>query len=118
MAFQVDTVFVWVSQVEQAAQWYRRFGIEPGPRFGGWQTMHVDGETRFALHQGVGARSGSTATVAFRVTDLDDEIARLADLEITPVDPSITNTGMSRFITFQDPDGNEIQLLEREDEIS
>ncbi|MGB7859094.1 MAG: VOC family protein [Acidimicrobiia bacterium] len=118
MAFQVDTVFVWVSEVEQAAKWYRRFGIDPGPRFGGWQTMHVDGETRFALHEGVGAKSGSTATVAFRVADLEHEIARLADLEITPVDPSITNTGVARFITFQDPDGNVVQLLERENTTS
>ena len=113
MAFQVDTVFVWVTDVEESVGWYRQFGIEAGPRYGGWQTMLVDGEAHFALHQGVRHKGPSTGAIAFRVDDLNDEIRRLAGLAIRPTDDEITDTGISRFTTFQDPDGNDVQLLER-----
>ena len=58
-------------------------------------------------------RGGSTAGVALRVADLDAEMARLAADGITPTDREVTDTGMARFTTYLDPDGNEIQLLER-----
>ncbi len=113
MSFQVDTVFVWVTDLERSNDWYARLGIEAGPAHGPWQTMILDGDTRFALHQGERAEGQSTAVPSFRVDDLDTEISRLADLDITPTDPEITDTGMARFTTFTDPDGNEVQLLER-----
>lgn len=113
MPFQVDTVFLWVSDAAESVGWYSQFGIEPGPRYGGWQTMIVDGDTLFALHEGPRAKDASTAAVAFRVEDLDREIQRLAGLAIKPTDDAITDTGIARFTTFQDPDGNDVQLLER-----
>ena len=113
MAFQVDTVFVWVSELDESAGWYRQFGIEPGPRYGAWQTMLVDGEAHFALHEGPRHDGPSTGAVAFRVDDLQHEIERLAGMAIHPSDEEITDTGIARFITFQDPDGNDVQLLER-----
>lgn len=113
MVFQVDTVFVWVTDATESAGWYAQFGVEAGPRYGGWQTMIVDGDTHFALHEGVRAKGPSTGAIAFRVDDLDKEIERLAGLAIAPSDSEITDTGISRFITFQDPDGNDVQLLER-----
>ncbi len=113
MPFQVDTVYVWVTALDEAVGWYKQFGIEPGPRFGAWQTMLLDGETHFALHEGHRAEGPSTGAVAFRVDDLDHEIERLARLEIRPVDKEVTDTGVARFITFQDVDGNDVQLLER-----
>lgn len=112
MGLQVDTVFVWVTDLDEALDWYRSVGFEPGPLYGPWQTMDVDGETRFALHQGIREDGPSTAVLAFRVGDLDAEIERLAGLGILPVD-EITDTGTARFVTFADPDGNEIQLLQR-----
>jgi predicted enzyme related to lactoylglutathione lyase len=113
MAHSVDTVFVWVSDLAMAVEWYRQMGIDAGPSYGDWQSMTVEGTTHFALHRGDRPPGASTAAVAFRVADLDAEIARLADSGITPIDGHITDTGVSRFTTFRDPDGNDIQFLER-----
>jgi predicted enzyme related to lactoylglutathione lyase len=75
--------------------------------------MEVSGDTRFALHQGIREPGPSTAVPSFRVGDLQAELERLAGLGIETAEPEITDTGTARFITFVDPDGNEIQLLER-----
>lgn len=113
MALQVDTVFVWVTDLDRSVDWYAQLGIEAGPRYGDWQTMTVDGETRFALHHGERSEGPSTSVPSFRVGDLDAEIERLSSLGIEPTDAEITDTGVARFTTFTDPDGNAIQLLER-----
>ena len=34
-------------------------------------------------------------------------------VDIHPTDEAITDTGVARFTTFTDPDGNELQLIER-----
>jgi catechol 2,3-dioxygenase-like lactoylglutathione lyase family enzyme len=112
MSLQVDTVFVWVNDMETALAWYETLGFEPGPRYDTWQMMNMAGETRFALHQGIRPEGPATAVLSFRVGDLEAEIERLAGHGITPVD-EITDSGTARFVTFADPDGNEIQLLER-----
>ena len=52
MTYSVDTVFVWVTDLPKAVEWYSRFGIEAGPGYGDWQTMKVEGATAFALHRG------------------------------------------------------------------
>lgn len=113
MAFQVDTVFVWVIDLPTSVEWYSRFGIQPGAAYGDWQTMDISGGTAFALHRGERPPGGSTSGIAFRVDDLDAEIARLGEVGITPSDGDVTETGVARFTTFRDPDGNDVQLLER-----
>ncbi|MDP9493650.1 MAG: VOC family protein [Actinomycetota bacterium] len=113
MSFTIDTVFVWVADIDRSVAWYRGFGIEAGPRHGTWQAMKTDGGTRFGLHQGERKRDEPTAAIAFGVTDLTAEMTRLADLGIAPVDAEVTDTGAARFTTYRDPDGNEVQLLER-----
>lgn len=113
MSLQVDTVFVWVSDLEQSLEWYSEIGFEAGERYGPWQNLDVDGEVAFALHQGIRDEGPATAVISFRVDSLDAELERLSDLFIEPSDDEITDTGTARFITFTDPDGNEIQLLER-----
>lgn len=112
MTLQVDTVFIWVNDLETALDWYRAIGFEPGPLYETWQVMKVEGETKFALHQGIREPGPSTTVVSFRVGDLEAEMARLSESGIEPRD-EITETGTTRFTTFVDPDGNEIQLLER-----
>lgn len=104
---------MWVGDLEAATTWYATVGIEAGDRYGSWQNMKVDGEVRFALHEGDRPTGGSTAVPSFRVGDLEAEIRRLENLGVHPTDAEITDTGVARFITFADPDGNEIQLLER-----
>jgi len=75
--------------------------------------MTTDGRTRFGLHQGEREREDPTAAIAFGVPDLDAEMTRLADVGIDPIDGEVTDTGAARFVTYCDPDGNEVQLLER-----
>ena len=113
MPLQVDTVFVWVTDLNRSVEWYISMGIEPGSRYGAWQNMAVDGGTMFALHQGDRPEGPATGAVAFRVDDIEIEIERLARLGIEPTDDGITDTGSARFTTFTDPDGNDIQLLQR-----
>ncbi len=113
MTFQLDTVFVWVTDMERALDWYATLGIDAGDRYGAWQNMKVEGEARFALHEGQRPDGPSTSVPSFRVGDLDAEMRRLANLGLDPSDPEITDTGAARFTTYTDPDGNQIQLLER-----
>ncbi len=113
MPFQLDTVFVFVGDLDAAVEWYSRFGIEAGPRYGPWQTMSLEGETRFALHHGQRPEGPDTGGIAFGVPSLDNEIDRLRKLGIEPDDDEITDAGVARFVSFQDPDRNDVQLLQR-----
>lgn len=114
MTLQVDTVFIWVNDLDVSLDWYQALGFEPGPRYGPWQTLNVDGSVAFALHEGIREPGMSTSVTSFRVDDLDSDVERLKQIHgIVPSDDAITDTGTARFTTFIDPDGNEIQLLER-----
>lgn len=112
MSLQVDTLFIWVTDLDASLEWYSAIGFERGPRYGTWQVMAVPGETKFALHEGIRPEGPSTAVPSFRVADLESEIERLAG-EGIKARGGITDTGTARFTKFIDPDGNEIQLLER-----
>lgn len=113
MGLQVDTVFIWVTDLDDSLEWYRLLGFEIGPRFETWQVMSVDGDTKFALHQGIRSEGPSTAVVSFLVDDLETEIARLAALGIVPMEDEVLDSGTVRWSTYIDPDGNEIRLAER-----
>lgn len=113
MALPLDTLFLWVTDLYRSVEWYSKIGIEAGPRFGDWQTMVVSGETRFALHQGDRPVGPPTAVPSFRVEDLGAAMVQLESEGVVPVDESTTDTGQAIFITYGDPDGNLIQLLER-----
>jgi catechol 2,3-dioxygenase-like lactoylglutathione lyase family enzyme len=113
VTFQLDTVFIWVTNLDRSLEWYAKLGVQPGDRHGAWQNMQIDGDVRFALHEGARPEGPSTAVPSFLVGDLDAELRRLENLGVEPTDPEITNTGVARFTTFTDPDGNEVQLLER-----
>ncbi len=113
MGLQVDTVFIWVTDLDDSLEWYRQLGFEPGPRFDTWQVMTVEGDTKFALHQGIRPEGPSTAVISFRVADLESEIARLSELGIEPRDEEVLDSGTVRWTTYVDPDGNEIRLAER-----
>lgn len=113
----VDTVFVWVGDLERSMPFYRDvLGLEPGPRFGSWQAMATEG-ARFALHEG-DAPDGQRqrAVVGFAVADLEGEVARIRAAGHQPIAPP-ADTGVSRFVTYEDPDGTHIQLIERYGEI-
>ncbi|MGD2101532.1 MAG: hypothetical protein PVG83_04795 [Acidimicrobiia bacterium] len=39
MSSQLDTLFVWVGDVDASLTRYEKLGIEAGPRFGAWQLL-------------------------------------------------------------------------------
>lgn len=110
----LDTVFLWVSDLDRSVGWYRdRLGIRPGPRHGDWQVMAIDGDVTFALHQSPEVVTPSrSAVLGFRVDDLATATQELAAAGVDPVDQTVTDTGFKRFRTFADPDGHLIQLIE------
>lgn len=110
----LDTVFLWVSDLDRSVEWYRnRLGIRPGPRHGDWQVMAIDGDVTFALHQSPEAVAPDrSAVLGFRVDDLATATKDLAASGVDPVDQTVTDTGFKRFRTFADPDGHLIQLIE------
>lgn len=112
MGLELDTVFVWVSDLERSIPWYRAVGLEAGVPHGTWQEISVSGVTRFALHQGDRPEGPPTSVISFRVDDLTAHMERLAGSGIEPLGP-VTDTGVARFAAYADPDGNEIQFLER-----
>jgi catechol 2,3-dioxygenase-like lactoylglutathione lyase family enzyme len=108
----LDTVFVWVTDLDRSLGWYAKLGLEPGPQHGTWQPMVLEGDAVFALHEGRGDHTRVNAVVGLRIDDLDAAIAELAAAGIEPLDSMLTDTGQRRFTTFVDPDGNQIQLIE------
>ncbi len=113
----VDTVFVWVADLERSMPFYRDvLGLEPGPRFGSWQAMATEG-ARFALHEGE-APDGERqrAVVGFAVPDLEAAVDRIRQLGHEPIGPP-ADTGVSWFVTYEDPDGTHVQLIERYGEV-
>ena len=113
----LDTVFLWVSDLDRSVSWYRdRLGIRPGPRHGDWQVMAIDGEVTFALHASSEKVAPSrSAVLGFRVDDLHAATDELTGAGSDPVDQTVTDTGFKRFRTFADPDGHLIQLIELAD---
>jgi len=112
MGLELDTVFVWVTDLERSIPWYRAVGLEAAAPQGTWQEISVSGETRFALHQGHRPEGPPTSVPSFRVDDLSSHMERLAASGIEPLGP-VTDIGVARFAAYADPDGNEIQFLER-----
>lgn len=109
----VDTVFFWVSDLVRTTRWFQEtLGIKAGKRHNQWQILELGGPTRLALHGGGTEVSQPNAVVALSVTDLHK--AHL-DLEAKGVQKlgGITDTGVARYLTIRDPDGNQVQLIER-----
>lgn len=110
---KIDVVFYWVSDLDAVLPFYTDvLGLEAGPRYGDWQEFRIGGTARFALHGGAPPRTGATATVSFAVESLENAMSELAAAGHHPTD-EITDTGAARFVTYEDPEGNPVQILER-----
>ena len=109
----IDTVLHMVTDLDRSTEWYRdMLGIAPGPRYGGWQTMTMNGDVVFALHASIDPISSNGVMVSFRVHELDAATAELEAKGVVPSDEAVTDTGFKRFRSFHDPDGNMFQLIE------
>ena len=111
----LDTVFLWVDDLDRSTAFYRDVvGIRPGPRHGAWQIMDLGDEgITFALHgSDEPVTPSGSVVVGFRVADLDAATAALEAAGCAPIDPEPTEAGLKAFMTFTDPDGHAFQLIE------
>lgn len=112
MLRRIERVWFWVADMDRALKFYTEvLGLELVRRYGDeWAELACE-PVRLALHGGDGHAPGGT--VVFEVEDLDE--ARFA-LELRGVvfEPHAGEVeGVARFVSFADPDGNRLQLIER-----
>ena len=110
----VDHVWFWVTDMDRAIAFYRDgLGLSVSSRHGDeWAELDA-GSIRIGLH---GARDGRPTphggTAVFRVDDLDLAKAWLEERGVAFDDHLGEVPGIARYASFDDPDGNSMQLIE------
>ncbi len=109
----LDHVWFWVADMERAVGFYRDgLGLAVGRRHGDeWAELDA-GPIRLGLH---GVRDGAVrhgGTAVFRVDDLDLAKAALEERGVTFEEHLGEVPGLARYASFEDPDGNSMQLIE------
>jgi predicted enzyme related to lactoylglutathione lyase len=103
-----------VSDIKKSTDWYRDvMGFKPGDMASEqWVEFETAGVT-FGIGRGesLDLKPGSACSVAFEVSDIDGEVARLKarGVEMTPV----WDSPGCRACFLKDPDGNRIALHQR-----
>jgi catechol 2,3-dioxygenase-like lactoylglutathione lyase family enzyme len=111
---RLDLVFYWVSDMDRAVSFYRDvLGLTLLRQDSATWAEFDAGGRRFALHsagegQPVG---GGGATAVFAVGDLNRAKRELAARGVTFTHEGDVE-GYARFVSFLDPDGNSVQLIE------
>lgn len=113
----LDLVFYWVGDIDRAVAFYRDvLGLQVIRRDGSsWAQFDLGGR-RFALHAAAEGQPPAPggATAVFGVHDLDEAKAILMARGV-PVEHEGDVEGYARFLSFLDPDGNTVQLIEYAD---
>ena len=110
----VDHVWFWVSDMDRAVGFYRDgLGLAVNSRHGDeWAELEA-GVIHIGLH---GARSEGNAphggTAVFRVDDLDLAKTALEQRGVAFHEHLGEVPGIARYASFDDPDGNSMQLIE------
>ena len=110
----VDHVWFWVTDMDRAVAFYRDgLGLAVNSRHGDeWAELDA-GSIRIGLH---GARDGHGTphggTAVFRVDDLDLAKAALEERGVAFEEHLGEVPGIARYASFDDPDGNSMQLIE------
>jgi len=110
----LDHVYYWVTDMDRAIHFYRdTLGLALRRRDGDEWAEFETGSARLALHargQGHAAASGG-ATAVFQVDDLDASKSMLASRGVS-FGHEVEVKGFARFASFNDPDGNTLQIIE------
>jgi glyoxylase I family protein len=109
---RVEQVWFWVSDMDRAVAFYTEgLGLTAVRRHGDeWAELEAGG-VRLALHGGASDDRPAGGTVVFEVEDLDE--ARFAvELHGVELGDAGEAEGLARFVSFTDPDGNRMQLIE------
>jgi predicted enzyme related to lactoylglutathione lyase len=111
---ELDHVYYWTADMDRAVAFYRdTLGLSMVRRDGeNWAVFDAGGRM-FAIHGAVDGRpvAPGGATAVFSVLDLDDARAKLAERGVAFGHEGDVQ-GYARFASFQDPDGNTVQLIE------
>jgi predicted enzyme related to lactoylglutathione lyase len=101
-----------VAEIDKATQWYERFFGRPA------DTRPMDSLAEWHLSElGVVQvfedpnRAGRT-TVNLTVDDLDATLSTLSGQNIPATDPQLVSGGRQRLALIQDPDGNQLGLIQ------
>jgi len=112
----IDSIILWSSDVARSVTWYRdMLGLELQFHRGDFAVLAA-GEHSIALHGGEGVEAGAEGRRfgASPVLSVADYAAAKAALEAKGITFSFENsTPGAIFGTFEDPDGNAIQIIER-----
>ena len=110
----LDHVWFWTRDMDRAVSFYRDVvGLALISRYGDEWAEFDAGGARLALH-GAGERRelphGGTAV--FRVDDLDGSKLALEQKGVRFAEHVGEVEGRARFASFDDPDGNSVQIIE------
>lgn len=111
---RLDHVYYWVSDLARAVAFYRDvLGLRLVRRDGDTWAVFDAGGRPFALHAAVEGHpvSAGGATAVFAVADLDRARAVLSERGVRFGHEGDVE-GYARFASFEDPDGNTVQLIE------
>jgi catechol 2,3-dioxygenase-like lactoylglutathione lyase family enzyme len=109
---KVNVVYLYVSDMERSAAFYRDLLGVPLEGDEDWQEASLGG-TRFALHhshEGIGELSAGTIHLNLEVADVDAATARLRDAGIDVQETMREEWGAA--VRFRDPDGYELYLFQ------
>jgi catechol 2,3-dioxygenase-like lactoylglutathione lyase family enzyme len=110
----LDHVYYWTRDMDRSVAFYRDvLGLSLARRDGDNWAEFDAGPVRFAIHgvvEGHPVQPGG-GTAVFEVADVD-EAKRLLEERGVEFGHSAEVAGYARYATFQDPDGNTIQVIE------
>jgi predicted enzyme related to lactoylglutathione lyase len=109
---RISVVYLYVSDMERSANFYRDLLGIPVEGDGDWQEASLDG-VRFALHstrEGVGALSSGTIHVNLQVEDVDSAAERLRAAGVDVGEAMRDEWGAA--LEVSDPDGYRLYLFQ------
>lgn len=112
---RLDHVYYWTTDMTRAVEFYRDVVGLPLLRQEGDNWAEFDaGPARFALHGAVDGHAVSPggATAVFEVQDLDRARHVLEERGVRFDEHVGEVPGYARFVSFPDPDGNTVQIIE------
>ena len=111
---KLDHVYYWVSDMDRAVRFYQEtLGLSLADRQGDNWAVFDAGGRQFSLHRTVEGHPTAPggATAVFSVEDLDRARVLLSERGVAFGHEGDVE-GYARFASFQDPDGNAVQLIE------
>lgn len=118
MDWKIELIFVPVTDVDRAKEFYERIGFNPdhdqvpfdGLRFVQMTPPGSACSIAFGTGLGIDLEPGQQNTIQVVVPDADEALAHLQSLDVKA--EGVDEQGWGRFVSFDDPDGNTWTLQE------